>query len=459
MNNIQKSFLKKHENAIVFSIIFLLIFLFNLYMPEIRSDDIVYINRSNGMGLLASSIDHYKNWSSRLIIEFFLMLLSKHFLLWKILNTTMMFLTVYILYKYIFQKNEAKLFLLVFSVYCFVPITIMGETGWLATTLNYHWPVTFGLVSFYPFYQLLNSKSINNAIYFCSVLLLLFAANQEQVNVCYFVFTFLVSIFLILNGNYKIKLLPLSIISFFELIFSITAPGNSVRNLQEMNRWFPQNNNFSFLQKIDLGISSLFKPFFIDMNPIFFMLLFFILFVSVLKTKNFYVRLCIAFPLFFNIVLFYGNIMKQGFSHVSGNFHSMIWKSNNFEKVFTKTGTGLSINHLGSLIPTLLFLLTLCCLIVGLYISFEDRTKSLFSCILLLMGFSSRIIMGFSPTVWASGMRTYYILFVVSAILILMLINELLKNIPASRIDMVQLPIILLGLCTFILTVLNRGPL
>lgn len=459
MNNIQKTFLKKHENSIVFSIIFLLILLFNLYMPEIRSDDIVYINRLNSMGFLNSSIDHYKNWSSRLIIEFFLMLLSKHFLLWKLLNSTMMFLTVYILCKYIFQKTKANFFLLVFSVFCFIPLTIMGETGWLATTLNYHWPVTFGLVAFYPFYQTLNRKSINNAIYFCSVLVLIFAANQEQVNVCYFVLTLLVSIFLVLKGNYKIKLLPLSIISFFELIFSITAPGNSVRNLQEMNRWFPQNKNFSFLQKIDLGISSLFKPFFIDINPIFFLLLFFILFVSVLKTKNFYVRLCIAFPLFFNIVLFYGSIMKQGFSHVSGNFHSMIWKSNNLEKVFTKTGTGLSVHYLGSLIPTLLFILTLCCLIVGLYVSFEDKNKSLLSCILLLMGFSSRILMGFSPTVWASGMRTYYILFVVSAILILMLINELLKNIPTSKIDMVQLPIILLGLCTFILAVLNRGPL
>ena len=41
--------------------------------------------------------------------------------------------------------------------------------------------------------------------------------------------------------------------------------------------------------------------------------------------------------------------------------------------------------------------------------------------------------MGFSPTVWASGMRTYYILYVVIAILVLMAVKELMKSMSVQK--------------------------
>ncbi len=57
----------------------------------------------------------------------------------------------------------------------------------------------------------------------------------------------------------------------------------------------------------------------------------------------------------------------------------------------------------------------------------------------MIMGFCSRLIMGFSPTVWASGMRTYYILYVVIAILVLMAVKELMKSMSVQKMNLCNL--------------------
>ncbi len=58
---------------------------------------------------------------------------------------------VILLCKYVFEKIGVKNLMIVSSIYCLIPLTVMGETGWRATTLNYQWPVTFCLLVFLPF--------------------------------------------------------------------------------------------------------------------------------------------------------------------------------------------------------------------------------------------------------------------------------------------------------------------
>ncbi len=406
--------------------------LFNMYMPTMRADDVVYASRLDELGYLGASIEHYKRWSSRIIIELFLMFFSKHFMLWKLLNSTIMLGIVVLLCKYVFEKINVKNLLLVCSIYCLIPLTVMGETGWRATTLNYQWPVAFSLLTFYPFFQLLRGEEINRKIYWVSIPLLIFLTNQEQVNAYFFVLTSIVSLYLIVNGRYNYKLSVFSIISLAELIFSLTTPGNALRAAHEINKWFPEYKNFNFLNKLDLGISSFGKPFFLDMN-ILFLLLFFL-----------------------NLIIYFGNTMGQSFTYVNGNKRAMIWSSSNLNNLFTELGTKLSLFYPGTWIATLVVLALLLCLIVGIYLSFDNKKTSIFLVILMIMGFCSRLIMGFSPTVWASGMRTYYILYVVIAILVLMAVKELMKSMSLQKNEFMQFGLTVLGICTFIITVINR---
>lgn len=436
--------------------IWVVFFLFNMYMPTVRADDLVYVNRLDKLGYLGASIEHYKTWSSRVIIELFLMFFSKHLMLWKLLNSTIMTGSIVLLCKYVFNNLYSKNLLLVFSIYCLIPLTIMGETGWIATTLNYQWPVAFGLLAFYPFFQLLSGKEISKRIYWISIPLLIFSANQEQVNVCFFVLTSLVSLYLLFRRNYNYKLSVLSVVSLVELIFSLTAPGNTLRAAHEINKWFPKYKNFNFVNKLDLGISSFGKPFFLDTNILFLLLFFIVFFLSYKKCQNYYIRILAALPLFLNLIIFFGNTMGQSFTYVNGNKRSMIWDSNNLGNIFTRFGTKLSIYHPGTWVATFIVLGLLLCLIIGIYISFDDKKSAVFLVVLMMMGFCSRLIMGFSPTVWASGMRTYYILFIVVAIIVLKGINEMKKNMSLQKKELLSFSLTLLGICTLVLTVLNR---
>lgn len=134
----------------------------------------------------------------------------------------------------------------------------------------------------------------------------------------------------------------------------------------------------------------------------------------------------------------------------------MIWSSSNLNNIFTEGGTKLSLFYPGTWIATLAVLGLLLCLIVGIYLSFDNKRTATFLVILMLMGFCSRLIMGFSPTVWASGMRTYYILYVVITILVLMGVKELTKSMSVQKKELLQFGLTMLGICTFILTVINR---
>ncbi|BDP77051.1 hypothetical protein EfmAA242_12790 [Enterococcus faecium] len=111
---------------------------------------------------------------------------------------------------------------------------------------------------------------------------------------------------MIVNGRYNYKLSVFSIISLAELIFSLTTPGNALRAAHEINKWFPEYKNFNFLNKLDLGISSL------------------------------------------NLIIYFGNVMGQSFTYVNGNKRAMIWSSSNLNNLFTELGTKLSLFYPGT---------------------------------------------------------------------------------------------------------------
>lgn len=57
----------------------------------------------------------------------------------------------------------------------------------------------------------------------------------------------------------------------------------------------------------------------------------------------------------------------------------MIWSSSNLNNLFTELGTKLSLFYPGTWIATLVVLALLLCLIVGIYLSFDNKKTSIFS--------------------------------------------------------------------------------
>ena len=441
------------KNKRIISFIFLICLFFNLYLPTMRSDDIVYLNRVNDMGYIGASIDHYFHWSSRIIIEFILMFFSQHFLLWKFANSLFMTLGVCLLCDYIFKNITKEKLLLVFSIYCLVPLTVMGESGWLATTLNYHWPWIGILIAFYPFLKRIRGEECPLLISILSLICLFFSANHEQFNLCYFCLTFIVSIYLFRKKRYAHKLIYFSLLSLVEFLLSILSPGNENRLIHEIHR-LPQYQNFGFINKLDLGIASFGKPFFLDFNVLFLILFSLIFWLGYKNSSNLYQKILLGFPLILNLIIYIGTTIPKGFLQFSGNGRTLIWNTEHLNTIFSVEGTKLSLYYPGTWRATFLILFLSICLCIGIWQSFNERDLKIFAVLLYWMAFFSRIMLGFSPTVWASGIRAYYIVYMVGLILVLMLLKELSKIINLKRFEKLEYVMTLLGLCTFLLTIL-----
>lgn len=436
-------------------LIFFSCLIFTFFMSNFGGDDIVFLNRVNDFGYIKASIDYYNNWSSRTVIELLLMFFSKHHLMWQIFNSFVMTGTVYIVTEYTLNKKNIQNLYFVFGIYAMIPLTLMRETGWIATTLNYHWAVFFVLVAFFPFYQTLKDKEVTLKIYALSVISLIYGANQEQINICFFVLTLILTIYFLINKKYNFKLLILNIISFSELLYFLFSPGNKVRLSKEIIHWFPDYIHYSLINKFDLGLSSFGKPFFIDSNMLFFILFIIVAFLVYKSEHNMFLKFISAIPAFFNIIIYLGNTTKLGFSNYPANTSTAIFASNNLANRFSNTGTGLTIHNPSTWLPTILILFLIFCLTVGLLLSFKTIKKGLFTSLLFIMAVSSRIMIGFSPTVWASGVRTYLVTFIVTMIIISLLIDPL-EKISKNTTDYIKFTITVIGISTFLLTILNN---
>lgn len=106
-------------------------------------------------------------------------------------------------------------------------------------------------------------------------------------------------------------------------------------------------------------------------------------------------------------------------------------------------------------LPILLVLGLLLCLVIALIVIFDNLKLGILNVLLLLMGFCSKVAMGFSPTVFASGVRTYYLTYIVIILIVLSLLNELSK-ISVKKYEVIQYVLLTIGICTFFLTLFNR---
>lgn len=455
MNALIKKFLKKYELQLVMLVIFMLFLVFNFSFPKLMNDDIGYLNFLKEYGYVNGGVIHYKTWSSRVFLEAVLMFMTKHFFLWKIANSLVMLGTIVIIAKYSFGKVSPKSIILIFSLYSMVPLSLMTSAGWVATTVNYHWPAFFALIAFMPFYQRLTNNDIKIWQYIISLIALFLAANQEQVNACFFTFSVLISGYLLVAKKFNVSLLLLDLISLFSLGFTLLSPGNAARTSQEIIGRFPEFKTYSFLHKFDLGFSSAGKPIFFDFNILFFIFFLLIFILVLVKNENFYVRVFSMIPLILNVLIFIGKNTFPGFTNVWGNNAGLILDNQKFEALFSETGTGLSLSYPKTWIPSLLILFLIICITIGIFTAINDKMTSFIISLLFLMAVASRVIMGFTPTVWASDMRVFYVLYILFALMAGMVLNELKKEIAYLKYEKIFSIVTTIGICTFIIQITN----
>lgn len=391
---------------ITWYILFLLVVIFwHILIREYYGDAISTFSKGLDSDTLIDILEErYNTWSSRVFVEALLYPLSRNITLWKICNIAIYALLGYSLLRLTNFKHP-RLTLGLIIIY---PIIEMASAGWIATYMNYLWPAAFIMYAMTGLQKIYNNEKIHLLRGGCLLLAVLIATNVEQVGVLYICILIIFGV-----DNYIIKRNKKSILFYIfqwiitlgNLIFILLSPGSSIRSWKEIANWMHDFGTMSIIDKGVLGVS-------VTMNKLVTGNLNFLIFVSLIfivgminqhytdkkvnKSKNIFIQVCYTTPCIFTSAL---TILKNSssiyFTKIQGLFADI-------EKV-----DATNWNNFKYYIPFIIYMYMILAIIVSLLNLFDNFEINFILAAIFLTGLLTRVIMGFSPTLYASNMRTF----------------------------------------------------
>lgn len=388
----------------------------------------------------------YRTWTSRVIIEAGLMALAAaNPLIWRILNIAVILLLVWITADLFGTENKLQAQLLFFIIIWLIPLGSLCSAGWITTTVNYLWCLTLGLVATRPIKHWLLGERIPGWEYVICPLCMLYASNIEQMCA---ILLGVYAVFGIYSGiRYKktktvtlpgIFYIQLSLV-LAQLCLICAAPGNRNRMLYETGRFFPEFTQMHAGEKLLMGFLENAHYYIAGGHgQVCYLLacLTGVLFVCLL-TGNTVDSPSVGLKLFFPEGQMRRKLLKisialcplAAYWLCAHGFRVLLYALNvprgrNLLSALAENrqiaGQGnFSASMVG--IQTLIYLAVLTCVALTIYFLHGASGETTLELLVLTAGFLSRVIMGFSPTIYASGDRTA--LFCSMAMLILILRN------------------------------------
>lgn len=407
----------------IFSVTAFFLFL-HVFINTDFGDDLAYAERfSDGLNLMEFLINQYYYWASRLIIQAvnIPMVLADSWL-WKILDTlvTVIFI-VNVSDMFGVGKAEEKIRsgVIFFFLIWLVPLESLYSAGWITTSMNYLWTLSLGSVALRPLMHLVRNEKCSVWEKVICPICAMYSANIEQTAAILLGSYVVVGAYAVIVKKRRINtvcIVQLIIISAL-VIFSLTAPGNAVRNVMEAKRCFPEFTGLGTMDKLCMGFIESAHYYLAagHMQVCFiFAALSGILFL--MAPRKWYKKLTAFFP--FAFYWFFGHIGKAllygGYLTRGLNIVGVLGENRQLP------GLGMYDSGLVTF-QVIMYMAVFACVALTIYFIHGKTEETLLELIILAAGFASRVIMGFSPTLYASGDRTA--LFSSAAILIVTMRN------------------------------------
>ncbi|MTB35409.1 DUF6056 family protein [Streptococcus uberis] len=392
--------------------IFIVIMTIGQVVIPVMGDDAFFINQSFSVDWL---VGRYQQWSSRIFIEAILILISKQLWLFRVFNAIIFVSLLDLLTESSFGRHIKGLFL-VAIFFLFLPVTLFLSAGWLATSINYLWPITAGIFVIKQLDKTVTAKTLLGLS-----VLTLFATNQEQVCIAILLILLGKLLFLVVTKEkihcaYYLVL----VLTMMNVVLIALSPGNQSRQVQSIPTFFPEFAQFGLFDKINLGISNTSKVLLVQQNML---MLFFVTLLAVfviLYSKKWYHKCLSVIPLLvvpINIILI--TLTNNGYTIQA------------FSQYLLEKQSSPALSQVLQLIATLLtndvsiilnvgFILIFFCILLCLW----EMSQSLSLPYLFTVGLASHAMMGFSPSIFKSGDRTAFILYMAIIYVILSVLKR-----------------------------------
>lgn len=404
-------FLKKQKERIIglfgaditmylpFLIVALVSLLYHMKMQPMGGDDPFFAQATEGTTIWDYLVGRYENWTSRIVLEFVLVLVVKAPWLWRILDF-LAFATMPWLMSRLLGGGKLMNWCAAGAVLIY-PFHDMGTAGWITTTETHFWPLWGILYVAVLIRKIVTQERIMVPEAIFGILVCVITGSHEQYAVILFVL-------LLLSGCYLWKKrqkpgnLPLyaliSGIDIISIIVIMCCPGNAGRNAVSIAD-LPVYETFGFGDKLYLGLLSIERVFIANSDIVFFTVVLLLAVLVYLKTENFIKTVISGLPL---LILFGQTVVRAAYPGLSGLFpipgQILEW----------------SWSEISAWLPMLYLTLTVASMLYALYQIFgENLIEYIYVLILLGCGFGTGAVLGFMATIYVSGERVYAALYVI----------------------------------------------
>lgn len=376
-------------------VLIIFLFLFSLFLSQSLnlsegSDDTWFMNILKDQSLLQYLQFRYQNWTGRLVLEALMTTTISYSLFWKSAVPGCIILFSYSIWRIVLSTNINHYIgiPLITTLFMLISPSVNDFSSWWITGFyNYLLPVSAGAYSMMIFTR---GHEVNKTQKYISLLFLSICCSSEQVS---FVFLPTVLIFSI----YKSKLFVFDKIfialTFIFTLILYTAPGNYKRYIDETHTWFPEFSEYNTIHKITLGIDRLSNHLYDKSNILFNIGVVIVLFLFINKKRNNFTFFFITLILSLKLLVY---ILSSRVSNLNLIYTSEFLSPKNWWNYH------IYISYITTL-------LTIVAMNYAHFVVFQRKTHALFISFLLCIGAASVVIVGFSPTVYASGSRILFV--------------------------------------------------
>jgi hypothetical protein len=421
----------KHENSAVFLLTYAFLLAMHIFIKPSDGDDAFFINAARNNTYVEFIVNYYLTWSGRIVPNSFAYLLfDNYFWLWKIINPLFIMLCSFSGLRVLNKKVTTIDFIMFLSFILCLNIEILQYAiFWATGSLFYLWPVATALFIMIPFADAIFKDTYNFKYYGIYIIFTVISStSNEQVSLCLIGFSiiFYVAMFL-KKKSISYKHVIITVIMLICSFILFIAKGNSIRFYKEIEHWYPDFHSLTFYEHFLVGFRWTFDVLFNVMSILIVFLGILILYCYYSKYK----KLSFSFCMLTTMCLF--SIASMLISQYVG---SILFTFKEYTNII-------------SIVPYLFWIVTLFLIILMLV----KLNKPVYI-LLIFAGICSIVVMCFSPTIYASGLRTTFIL----GVFIIMIITNILNLYPKIKIPFLVfgiMPLAIVNLTNMVLHFLN----
>ncbi|MDI2113523.1 hypothetical protein [Commensalibacter nepenthis] len=356
------------------------------------TDDDFFLSIIHNWNIIDYLVTRYKIWTGRIPLEALMVCTINYPFFWRTAIPLSLLLLSTSISKIVCEKVTLYYTFITLILLFAIPLFINANAAWWITGF-YIYLLPLSLATYAISFIVNQTQTKIQFVLVCLTTFLF--AYAEQIGVFFFLIVF--TIFCSEKRTRKCKNFTIYILAIVNFIISITAPGNYIRLRAETWSWFPNYIEYSLIQKLCFGFDKLHQlfGFYWNVPLILFMFLIILLYIAC-GTKFFIGNVCLGTLILFisiSVVRWNGlSFALFGKNFLNANMlHAEKWSS------------------ISTYVSYFFVMMVMISLIILILATLKNKHTILMVLGIFIVGIFDTVIIGFSPTIYASSLRIDYV--------------------------------------------------